>query len=117
MAENFARHDTPTAATAEYAPGRPRRPGDGCYGPAKRHALAHRAKRPTGGAEDVGGEPNVGFGALDGCKHFRVALIAAFEHRDHLPVRTASGHRGAGVGSRGRYLPASRSANNATVLA
>ena len=28
--------DTPTAARAEYASGRPRRPGDDCFGPAKR---------------------------------------------------------------------------------
>src|SRR5579872_5592499 len=39
------------------------------------------------GAEDVGGKPNVKFGALDGGEHLWVSLIAAFEHCDHLSRR------------------------------
>ena len=39
------------------------------------------------GAEDVGGEPNVRFGALDGGEHLRITLIAAFENRDDLAGR------------------------------
>ena len=39
------------------------------------------------GTEDVGGEPNVEFGALDGGKHLRVSFIAAIQSRDHLADR------------------------------
>jgi len=38
------------------------------------------------GAEDIGGEPNPEFGALDGGEHLRISLISAIENPPTLPI-------------------------------